>query len=105
PAPVTAVFAGLLTKVGIYAIIRLETVIFPRPQLNEVLLVVAALTMVVGLLGAVSQTDAKRLLSFTLTSNIGYMVMGVGLCTVEGTAAAVFYKVHHIVVQTTLFLV
>jgi multicomponent Na+:H+ antiporter subunit D len=105
PAPVTAVFAGLLTKVGIYAIIRLETIIFPAPDLNGVLLVVAALTMVVGVLGAVSQTDVKRLLSFTLISHIGFMVMGIGLGTVAGTAAAVFYTVHHIVVQTTLFLV
>jgi len=105
PAPVTAVFAGLLTKVGIYAIIRLETIMFPRPQLNTVLLVVAALTMIVGVLGAVSQTDVKRLLSFTLISHIGFMVMGVGLGSVVGTAAAVFYTVHHIVVQTTLFLV
>jgi multicomponent Na+:H+ antiporter subunit D len=105
PAPVTAVFAGLLTKVGIYAIIRLETVIFPSPDLNGVLLVVATLTMVVGVLGAVSQTDVKRLLSFTLISHIGFMVMGVGLGSVAGTAAAVFYTVHHIVVQTTLFLV
>ncbi|WP_439693432.1 Na+/H+ antiporter subunit D [Curtobacterium sp. SP.BCo] len=105
PAPVTAVFAGLLTKVGIYAIIRLETIIFPRPQLNTVLLIVAILTMLVGVLGAVSQTDVKRLLSFTLISHIGFMVMGVGLGSVVGTAAAVFYTVHHIVVQTTLFLV
>jgi multicomponent Na+:H+ antiporter subunit D len=105
PAPVTAVFAGLLTKVGIYAIIRLETIIFPSPDLNGVLLVVATLTMVVGVLGAVSQTDVKRLLSFTLISHIGFMVMGVGLGSVAGTAAAVFYTVHHIVVQTTLFLV
>jgi multicomponent Na+:H+ antiporter subunit D len=105
PAPVTAVFAGLLTKVGIYAIIRLETIIFPGPQLNGVLLVVAVLTMVVGVLGAVSQTDVKRLLSFTLISHIGFMVMGIGLGSVVGTAAAVFYTVHHIVVQTTLFLV
>jgi len=105
PAPVTAVFAGLLTKVGIYAIIRLETIIFPRPQLNTVLLIVAILTMVVGVLGAVSQTDVKRLLSFTLISHIGFMVMGIGLGSVVGTAAAVFYTVHHIVVQTTLFLV
>ncbi len=64
-------FAGLLTKVGIYAIIRLETIIFPRPHSTTVLLVVAVLTMIVGVLGAVSQTDVKRLLSFTLISHIG----------------------------------
>lgn len=104
PAPVTAVFAGLLTKVGVYAIIRAETVIFPGTELNQALLVVALLTMVVGVLGAVAQADIKRVLSFTLVSHIGYMVLGVALGTAEGTSAAIFYIVHHIVVQSTLFL-
>lgn len=104
PAPVTAVFAGLLTKVGVYAIIRTETVIFPGPELNPALMVVALLTMVVGVLGAVAQADIKRLLSFTLVSHIGYMILGVSLGTAAGTTAAIFYIVHHIVVQTTLFL-
>ena len=104
PAPVTAAFAGLLTKIGVYAIIRTETVIFPSPELNPALMVVALLTMVVGALGAVAQADIKRILSFTLVSHIGYMILGVALGTVAGTAAAIYYIVHHIVVQTTLFL-
>jgi len=104
PAPVTAAFAGLLTKIGVYAIIRVETVIFPGPELNPALMVLALLTMVVGALGAVAQADIKRILSFTLVSHIGYMILGVALGTVEGTSAAIFYIVHHIVVQTTLFL-
>ena len=104
PAPVTAVFAGLLTKVGVYAILRTETVIFPGPELNTVLMIVALLTMVVGVLGAVAQADIKRLLSFTLVSHIGYMILGVALGSAAGTAAAIFYIVHHIIVQTTLFL-
>lgn len=104
PAPVTAVFAGLLTKIGVYAIIRTETLIFPGPELNPVLLAVAGLTMIVGILGAVAQTDLKRMLSFTLVSHIGYLVFGVGLGTAAGTAATIYYIVHHIVVQTTLFL-
>ncbi|MEN9620332.1 MAG: hypothetical protein RL499_525, partial [Actinomycetota bacterium] len=104
PAPVTAAFAGLLTKIGVYAIIRAETVIFPTPELNPALMVVALLTMVVGALGAVAQADIKRILSFTLVSHIGYMILGVALGTVAGTAAAIYYIVHHIIVQTTLFL-
>jgi len=104
PAPVTAVFAGLLTKVGVYSIIRTETVLFPGPELNPALMVVALLTMVVGVLGAVAQADIKRLLSFTLVSHIGFMILGVSLGSAAGTAAAIYYIVHHIVVQTTLFL-
>ncbi|MFD6751992.1 Na+/H+ antiporter subunit D [Micromonospora gifhornensis] len=105
PAPVTAVFAGLLTKVGVYAIIRTQTLLFPGGQAGTLLLVVAGLTMLVGILGAVAQSDMKRLFSFTLVSHIGYMIFGVGLSTVAGLVGAIFYVVHHITIQTTLFLV
>lgn len=105
PAPVTAVFAGLLTKVGVYAIIRLETLMFPNSDTNWLLLIAAFATMVVGILGAVAQSDIKRLLSFTLVSHIGYMIFGIGLGTAAGLAGAIFYVAHHILIQTTLFLV
>ncbi|KAB1912464.1 Na+/H+ antiporter subunit D [Micromonospora sp. AMSO31t] len=105
PAPVTAVFAGLLTKVGVYAIIRTETLLFPGGQVSGLLMVVAGLTMVVGILGAAAQSDMKRLFSFTLVSHIGYMIFGVALSSVAGLAGAIFYVVHHITIQTTLFLV
>lgn len=104
PAPVTAVFAGLLTKVGVYAIIRTETLLFPGGQVDNLLLIVALLTMVIGILGAVAQSDIKRLLSFTLLSHIGYMIFGVALTSLAGLSGAIFYVVHHITVQTTLFL-
>ena len=105
PAPVTAVFAGLLTKVGVYAIIRTQTLLFPGGALDQVLMWAALATMVVGILGAVAQTDIRRILSFTLVSHIGYMVFGIALATTAGLAGAIFYVVHHIAIQTTLFLV
>jgi multicomponent Na+:H+ antiporter subunit D len=105
PAPVTAVFAGLLTKVGVYAIIRTQTLLFPDSPLTDLLLWAALLTLVIGILGAVAQTDIKRMLSFTLVSHIGYMLFGVALATVTGIAGAIFYVAHHITIQTTLFLV
>jgi len=105
PAPVTAVFAGLLTKVGVYAMVRTETLLFPGDRINSLLMVVAGLTMVVGILGALAQTDIKRMLSFTLVSHIGYMVFGLAVGSVIGIGSAVFYVVHHITVQTSLFLV
>ena len=61
--------------------------------------------MVVGVLGAIAQDDVKRILSFHIVSQIGYMVMGLALFTVAGVAAASSTIVHHIVVKTTLFLV
>ncbi|WP_225753318.1 Na+/H+ antiporter subunit D [Actinotalea sp. Marseille-Q4924] len=105
PAPVTAVFAGLLTKVGVYAIIRTQTLLFPDGRADDLLLWAALATMIVGILGAVAQNDVKRMISFTLVSHIGYMVFGIALSTEAGLSAAVFYVAHHITVQTTLFLV
>ncbi len=105
PAPVTAVFAGLLTKVGVYAIIRAHTLLFPGGAMDDLLLVAGLLTMLVGILGAISQADIKRLLSFTLVSHIGYMIFGVALSSRDGLAGAIYYVAHHILVQTTLFLV
>ena len=105
PSLVTAVFAGLLTKVGVYAIIRARTSIFTAGGLDTVLMWVALATMLVGILGAIAQSDIKRLLSFTLVSHIGYMIFGVSLGTAQGLSGAIFYAVHHILVQTALFLV
>ncbi|MEV1291851.1 Na+/H+ antiporter subunit D [Pseudonocardia sp. NPDC049635] len=105
PAPVTALFAGLLTKVGIYALLRTQTLVFPQDDPSMLLLVIAALTMVVGALGAVAQDDLNRLLSFLLVSHIGFMLFGLAVWTPEGIAGTALYVVHHITVQATLFLV
>ena len=104
PAPVTAVFAGLLTKVGVYALIRTETQLFADNSIDTVLLIVSMATMLIGVLGAVAQAELKRILSFTLVSHVGYMIFGLAIATPAAIGATVYYIVHHIVVQTTLFL-
>ncbi|MFT4259708.1 Na+/H+ antiporter subunit D [Microbacterium sp.] len=104
PAPVTAVFAGLLTKVGVYALVRSETQLFPENDINLLLLIIALATMIVGILGAVAQAEMKRILSFTLVSHVGYMIFGLAIGTSAAIGATVYYIVHHIIVQTTLFL-
>jgi multicomponent Na+:H+ antiporter subunit D len=106
PGPVTAIFAGLLTKVGVYAIIRTQTLLFPPDsQQGTALLVIGGLTMAVGVLGALAQDDLKRLLSFHVIGQIGYMIFGLGLFTLAGITAVVFYIAQTILVKTNLFLV
>jgi multicomponent Na+:H+ antiporter subunit D len=105
PAPVTAVFAGLLTKVGVYAVLRVQTLLFPASPLTDLLLWAALLTLVIGILGAIAQSDIKRMLSFTLVSHIGYLVLGIALANRAGVSGTIFYIVHHITVQTALFLI
>ena len=105
PAPVTAVFAGLLTKVGVYAILRSESLLFASNDIEGLLICIAVLTMMAGILGAVSQAGIRRMLSFTLVSHIGYMIFGIALSSRAGWAATVYYIMHHILVQSALFLV
>jgi multicomponent Na+:H+ antiporter subunit D len=107
PAAVSAIFAGMLTKVGVYALIRVFTLMFTQNVAftHNLILVIAALTMVTGVLGAVAQNEFRRILSFHIISQIGYMVMGLGLFTPLGLAGSVFYIAHHIIVKANLFLV
>jgi multicomponent Na+:H+ antiporter subunit D len=107
PPVVSAIFAGLLTKVGVYALLRVFTLLFVGDvgYTHTVVLVIAGLTMVVGVLGALAQTELRRILSFLIVSHIGFAVMGLGLYTPAGLAGAVFYIVEDMIVLTALFLV
>ena len=104
---VSAVFAGLLTKVGVYALIRMFTLVFDHDVewTHTILLWVAGFTMITGVLGAAAQDDFRRILSFHIVSQIGYMILGLALYTPLALAGAVFYLVHHIIVKANLFLV
>jgi multicomponent Na+:H+ antiporter subunit D len=107
PVAVSAIFAGLLTKVGVYSLIRVFTLLFTEDvaYTHTIIMVLAVLTMVVGVLGAASQMEFRKILSFHIVSQIGYMVLGLGLFTPLALAGSIFYIVHHIIVKTNLFLV
>jgi multicomponent Na+:H+ antiporter subunit D len=107
PVAVSALFAGLLTKVGVYALIRVFTLLFVQDIsfTHNLILVIAGLTMVTGVLGAVVQNEFRRILSFHIVSQIGYMIMGLGLYTPLALSAAIFFMVHNILAKTNLFLI
>lgn len=104
PTTITAVFAGLLTKIGIYAMIRFHT-LTGMDELGSIMLITAGATMIIGALGALAQSDVKRILSFHIISQIGYMLMGLGLFSAAGTTGAILFLIHHMPVKTVLFLV
>jgi len=113
PRPaVTAAFGALLTKTGVYALIRVFSVVLPPSDyLFELLAVIAGLTMVVGVLGAVAQSHIRHILNVHIVSQIGYMVMGVALLNASDAAtrqlalaAAVVYMVHNMLVKTNLLM-
>jgi multicomponent Na+:H+ antiporter subunit D len=112
PAGVNGFFAGLMTKVGIYSLLRVFVMTFRQPGhevATELLLFLSGLTMILGVLGAVCQWEIRRILSWHIISQVGYMVMGIGLASDPLVARAaiagtVFYIVHHIIVKSSLFL-
>lgn len=108
PVAVSAIFAGLLTKVGVYAIMRFFTTVFIHEEaafIHQVLLFLSAFTMVVGVMGAVAQYDMRKLLSFHIISQIGYMIFALAIQSPLAIAGALFYIIHNIVAKTNLFYV
>ena len=125
-------FAGLLTKVGVAVILRFTSLMFPATNpdagpVHELIVLIACLTMLTGVLSAAAQGEIRRILSFHIISQIGYMLMGIGIAGTALAAAAaaedparagelrdagtlamtgtIFYILHHIVVKANLFLV
>jgi multicomponent Na+:H+ antiporter subunit D len=107
PSPVAALYAGMLTKVGVYVLLRIFGQVMPPdlPLVHTVMAWLAAATMIFGVLGAVSRNFIRGILSFHILSQIGYMVLAIGLFTPYAIAAAIFYVIHHIIVKSTLFMV
>ena len=106
PSAVSAIFGGLLTKVGVYALIRVFTLIFVDDVfLDQILLVLAIFTLFSGALGALVQNNIRKVFSYLIICHIGYMIIGLGMFTEVAIAGAIFYLVHDIVVKTNLFMI
>lgn len=106
PTTVATLFAGIMTKVGVYALLRVFVLVFGGTGLAAgLILPLAGFTMIVGVLGAICQTNLRRLLSFHIISQVGFMVMGIGLFTPLGIAGGIIYIIHHIMVKAGLFLI
>lgn len=107
PPAVSALFAGLLTKVGVYSLIRVFTLLFVQDigYTHGLILIISALTMVTGVLGAVAQGEMRRLLSFHIVSQVGYMTMGLALFTPLALAGSIIHIIHNILAKSCLFLV
>jgi len=114
PAPVSILLAGIVTKVmGIYALVRLAGEVFvPAGPLGDVLMLVGAVSIVVGALAALVQTDLKRMLAYSSISQVGYIVLGVGCFASAGPSeaaslalvGAVFHLFNHAIFKSLLFV-
>jgi multicomponent Na+:H+ antiporter subunit D len=109
---VGGIFGGLLTKVGLYAILRLSFVIFPNgDKAFDWLLIISVLSMILGVFAAFSQKEIRSILSFHIISQVGYIGGGIALAGLStdpqirslALAATIFYFIHHILVKSNLF--
>lgn len=107
PVAITAFFAALLTKVGVYAMIRVFTLFFVQNPVfwHTLFLIIAGLTMVVGGMAAASHYEIRKILSFHIISQIGYMIFGLGIFTPLALAGAIYFTVHNMLAKTNTFLV
>ncbi len=104
-APLAALFAGIMTKLGVYALLRIQPLIALDPLLLDTLVWAGGASALLGVLAAFSQYEIRRLLSFHSVSQIGFMVFALGLGSAAGIAAAAFFAVHHSLVKSALYLV
>jgi hydrogenase-4 component B len=117
PSGATAAFAGTMTKLGIYGLLRVFVELLPASQFSAIWGIVIALfgtgSIFVGTLTALSQDDAKRMMSFHVIGQIGYMFLGIGMgvhflpsrptLALVGVMAGVFHLVNHVIYKSLLF--
>jgi multicomponent Na+:H+ antiporter subunit D len=103
---ITSLFAGLLTKVGVYTLFRFFTLFFVHDQhfWHTLLLLVAGFTMVSGGMAAASYYETRRILSYHIISQIGYMIMGLGIFTPLAIGGAIYFTIHNMIAKTGTFL-
>ncbi|MDN3707074.1 proton-conducting transporter membrane subunit [Myroides ceti] len=106
PSAIAAIFGGLLTKMGVYALFRVFTVIFQPDYFTLVLFsVIAILTMFTGALGTINKRNIRRILSYLIVCHIGYLIAGLGLYTELAFAGVVFYLIHDVIVKSNVFMI
>ncbi|MCC7208385.1 MAG: hypothetical protein IT323_13840, partial [Anaerolineae bacterium] len=107
PAPVTALFSGALSKIGVYAVGRVAFTLFSFEQgtwLQAALLVVGGLTVLVGGVQMLQQRAIKRVLAYSSVAQIGYIALGLGIGTPAALAGAALHAVHHALLKSALFM-
>lgn len=106
PSPVSAMLSGVIIKaLGVYALVRiLYNAIGVTPQLSYALMVLGVISILIGVLLALGQWDFKRLLAYHSVSQVGYIVLGIGLGTPLGILGGLFHLFNHTIFKSLLFL-
>lgn len=106
PTAIAALFGALLTKVGIYSIIRMFSLVFYHlPNVTHMFIgILAGLTMVLGAMGAIAYWDIKRIITYNVVVSVGFILAGFASFSLVGTTGSVYYLIHDMIVKALLFL-
>ncbi|HWO77196.1 MAG TPA: Na+/H+ antiporter subunit D [Bacillus sp. (in: firmicutes)] len=106
PIPVMALFGALLTKVGVYSIMRTYTLIFHHDldYTHSLLGSLALLTIMIGVIGAIAYSDLKKIVIYNIMVAVGVILFGVSTMTDSGLTGSVFYLIHDMIIKAALFL-
>jgi len=106
PSAIAAIFSGLLTKMGIYAMIRVFTLIFtPDEFILNVFIGIAVMTLITGALGTINKRSIRRLMSYLIVCHIGYLIAGMGIYTELAMVGVIFYLMHDMIVKSNLLMI
>lgn len=107
PAAVAALFGGLLTKVGIYAMFRMFTLLFyHEPGITHTFIgIMAGITLIGGSFGAIAYKDIRQIVSFNVVIAVGFILVGLAVATPSAFEGAIYYLVHDMLVKAALFLI
>lgn len=106
PSAIAAIFGGLLTKMGIYAMIRVFTLIFqPDEFVRNVFIIIAVMTMITGALGTINKRSVRRIISYLIVCHIGYLIAGIGIYTELAIVGVIFYLIHDVIIKSNILMI
>ncbi|MDQ0216543.1 multicomponent Na+:H+ antiporter subunit D [Oikeobacillus pervagus] len=106
PTPILALFGSLLTKVGIYSILRTYTLFFYHDTgyTHQLLGILAIITIIAGVIGAIAYWDVKKIIIYNIIIAVGVIAFGISVMTEESLKGSVFYLIHDMIIKAALFL-
>ncbi|HEX3010647.1 MAG TPA: proton-conducting transporter membrane subunit [Syntrophomonadaceae bacterium] len=105
PSPVSALLSGVSIKVAAYALARTLTIFYPQlGGVKLLIIILGAVTMLLGIIFAFAQDDLKRMLAFSSVSQMGYIIMGFGVGSYLGFFGSFYHILNHAILKGLLFL-
>lgn len=103
PTPISALLSGVIVKIGVYGFLRLFYTVFGGLALGDTLMWLASISVIFGMICAVTQQDIKRLLAYSTISQVGYILLAVSLGSLAGLTSAIIYTINHMIIKAGLF--